>query len=171
MKNAKTKPGYGNCGKTNYVFPPFPQPLLLLTNNEKKAATEKQLRSFTQNPLRFQPLARCALPPPVSCPCSCSCFLLPASCPCFCRLPLPPASCFLPLLLPPASCACFLPLLLPPAPARASCPCRLLPAPASCPCLLPLALRRDVNGPSLNHILLVVVSSVAVNVHADLDLV
>jgi hypothetical protein len=40
MKNATTKPGHGNGGKTNYVFPPFPQPLLLLTNYEK-AATKK----------------------------------------------------------------------------------------------------------------------------------
>src|SRR6267154_6409426 len=30
------KPGYGNRGKTNCVFPPFPQPLLLLTNYDKK---------------------------------------------------------------------------------------------------------------------------------------
>jgi hypothetical protein len=32
MKLPGKNPGYGNRGKTNYVFPPFPQPLLLLTN-------------------------------------------------------------------------------------------------------------------------------------------
>src|SRR3989442_1496340 len=36
MKPQRQKPGYGNGGKTNYVFPPFPQPLRLLTNYEKK---------------------------------------------------------------------------------------------------------------------------------------
>ncbi|MGQ0763944.1 MAG: hypothetical protein ACT4OT_18285, partial [Acidobacteriota bacterium] len=44
--------------KTNYVFPPFPQPLLLLINQDEKAATQKQLRSFTQNPLRIPRLHR-----------------------------------------------------------------------------------------------------------------
>jgi hypothetical protein len=39
-ETAKTKPGYGNRGKTNYVFPPFPQPLLLLINYDEKAATK-----------------------------------------------------------------------------------------------------------------------------------
>jgi len=36
------KPGYGNRGKTNYVFPPFPQPLLLVINQDEKAANLKQ---------------------------------------------------------------------------------------------------------------------------------
>jgi Transposase, Mutator family len=39
-ETAKTKPGHGNDGKTNYVFPPFPQPLLLLTNYDKKQRTK-----------------------------------------------------------------------------------------------------------------------------------
>src|SRR5215218_3599086 len=36
MKLPGKNPGYGNRGKTNYVFPPFPQPLLLLTNYDLK---------------------------------------------------------------------------------------------------------------------------------------
>src|SRR3989442_15865694 len=36
MKPQRQKPGYGNGRKTNYVLPPFPQPLRLLTNYEKK---------------------------------------------------------------------------------------------------------------------------------------
>src|SRR5881227_849599 len=36
MKQRHKKPGYGNGGKTNCVFPPFPQPLLLPTNYDKK---------------------------------------------------------------------------------------------------------------------------------------
>ena len=39
-ETAKTKPGYGNRGKTNCVFPPVPQPLLLLTNYDKKQRPE-----------------------------------------------------------------------------------------------------------------------------------
>src|SRR2546425_7724418 len=41
MNQQGKKPGYGNRGKTNRVFPPFPQPLLLLTN-QMKAADQKQ---------------------------------------------------------------------------------------------------------------------------------
>jgi len=42
MNQPGKKSGYGNRGKTNYVFPPFPQPLLLLTNQDEKAAPPKQ---------------------------------------------------------------------------------------------------------------------------------
>jgi hypothetical protein len=35
--------------KQTAVFPPFPQPLLLLTNQHKKAAEQNNRRSFTQN--------------------------------------------------------------------------------------------------------------------------
>ena len=38
MKLPGKNSGYGNRGKTNRVFPPFPQPLLLLTYHDKKAA-------------------------------------------------------------------------------------------------------------------------------------
>src|SRR5215216_7521839 len=41
--------GYGNRGKTNCVFPPFPQPLLLVINQDEKQLTLKNRRSFTQN--------------------------------------------------------------------------------------------------------------------------
>jgi hypothetical protein len=33
-------PGYGNRGKTNRVFPPFPQPLLLLTYQDQSSRTK-----------------------------------------------------------------------------------------------------------------------------------
>src|SRR5215212_3382261 len=49
MKLPGKNPGYGNRGKTNCVFPPFPQPLLLLTHQDKKAADLNNRRSFTQN--------------------------------------------------------------------------------------------------------------------------
>jgi hypothetical protein len=42
MKSPGKNPGYGNRGKTNYVFPPFPQPLLLLTNQDEKAAHQNK---------------------------------------------------------------------------------------------------------------------------------
>jgi hypothetical protein len=42
MNRQRKKPGCGNRGKTNCVFPPFPQPLLLLTNQNEKAANQKQ---------------------------------------------------------------------------------------------------------------------------------
>src|ERR1044072_9369726 len=42
-------PGYGNRGKTNCFFPPFPQPLLLVTNQDEKQLTLTNRRSFTQN--------------------------------------------------------------------------------------------------------------------------
>src|SRR5215217_8783986 len=42
MKLPGKNPGYGNRGKTNRVFPPFPQPLLLTINLDKKAADPKQ---------------------------------------------------------------------------------------------------------------------------------
>jgi hypothetical protein len=51
MNRQRKKPGYGNRGKTNCVFPPFPQPLLLLlTNQDEKQPTKNKRRSFTQNP-------------------------------------------------------------------------------------------------------------------------
>jgi len=53
MNQPGKKSGCGNRGKTNYVFPPFPQPLLLLTNQDEKAAHQNKRRSFTQNPLRI----------------------------------------------------------------------------------------------------------------------
>ena len=40
MNQQGKKPGYGNRGKTNYVLPPFPQPLLLLTNEDEKRRPE-----------------------------------------------------------------------------------------------------------------------------------
>jgi hypothetical protein len=49
MKLPGKNPGYGNRGKTNYVFPPFPQPLLLVINQDEKQLTLKNRRSFTQN--------------------------------------------------------------------------------------------------------------------------
>src|SRR6185503_1874740 len=51
MNQPRKKSGYGNRGKTNYVFPP---PLLLLTNQDEKAADQNKRRSFTQNPLRIR---------------------------------------------------------------------------------------------------------------------
>jgi len=42
MNQQPKNPGYGNGGKTNCVFPPFPQPLLLLTYQNKKQPTPKQ---------------------------------------------------------------------------------------------------------------------------------
>jgi len=42
MNQQGKKPGYGNGGKTNCVFPPFPQPILLLTNQNEKVADQKQ---------------------------------------------------------------------------------------------------------------------------------
>jgi len=41
MKLPGRNPGYGNRGKTNRVFPPFPQPLLLLITIKMKAADAK----------------------------------------------------------------------------------------------------------------------------------
>src|SRR5215212_7550110 len=41
MKLPGKNPGYGNRGKTNCVFPPFPQPLLLVINQDEKAADLK----------------------------------------------------------------------------------------------------------------------------------
>jgi hypothetical protein len=49
MKQPGKNLGYGNGGKTNRAFPPFPQPLLLLTNQDKKQPTQNNRRSFTQN--------------------------------------------------------------------------------------------------------------------------
>jgi hypothetical protein len=49
MKLPGKNPGYGNRGKTNCVFPPFPQPLLLVINQDEKQLTLKNRRSFTQN--------------------------------------------------------------------------------------------------------------------------
>jgi hypothetical protein len=49
MKLPGKNPGYGNRGKTNCVFPPFPQPLLLVTNQDEKAVDLNNQRSFTQN--------------------------------------------------------------------------------------------------------------------------
>jgi hypothetical protein len=42
MKLPGKNPGYGNRGKTNRVFPPFPQPLLLTIKFKSKAADPKQ---------------------------------------------------------------------------------------------------------------------------------
>jgi len=42
MNQPGKKSGCGNRGKTNYVFPPFPQPLLLLTNQDEKSNPPKQ---------------------------------------------------------------------------------------------------------------------------------
>jgi len=42
MKRPDKNPGYGNGGKTNCVFPPFPQPLLLVINQDE-AVDPKQL--------------------------------------------------------------------------------------------------------------------------------
>jgi len=53
MKLPGKNPGYGNRGKTNYVFPPFPQPLPLLTNQDEKRPTLNNRRSFTQNIWRY----------------------------------------------------------------------------------------------------------------------
>jgi hypothetical protein len=41
MKLPGKNPGYGNRGKTNCVFPPFPQPLLLVINQDEKQPTLK----------------------------------------------------------------------------------------------------------------------------------
>jgi hypothetical protein len=41
MKLPGKNPGYGNRGKTNLVFPPFPQPLLLTINLDQKRAEPK----------------------------------------------------------------------------------------------------------------------------------
>src|SRR5256884_8886906 len=49
MHQQGKKPGYGNGGKTNRVFPPFPQPLLLLIYQNKMQPTLNKRRSFTQN--------------------------------------------------------------------------------------------------------------------------
>jgi hypothetical protein len=49
MKLPGKNPGYGNGGKTNCVFPPFPQPLLLVKNQDEKRPTLNNRRSFTQN--------------------------------------------------------------------------------------------------------------------------
>jgi hypothetical protein len=49
MKQQRKKLGYGNRGKTNCVFPPFPQPLLLLANQDKSQPNLNNRRSFTQN--------------------------------------------------------------------------------------------------------------------------
>jgi len=49
MEDQSKNLGYGNGGKTNCVFPPFPQPLLLLQINTKSSQTKNKLRSFTQN--------------------------------------------------------------------------------------------------------------------------
>src|SRR3954452_9834102 len=49
MKLPGKNPGYGNGGKTNRVFPPFPQPLLLTINLDKKRPNLNNRRSFTQN--------------------------------------------------------------------------------------------------------------------------
>jgi len=42
MKLPGKNPGYGNRGKTNCVFPPFPQPLLLVINQDEKQLTLKK---------------------------------------------------------------------------------------------------------------------------------
>jgi hypothetical protein len=49
MKLPGKNPGYGNRGKTNRVFPPFPQPLLLLINLDEERTALNNRRSFTQN--------------------------------------------------------------------------------------------------------------------------
>src|SRR5829696_6069303 len=48
MKLPGKNPGYGNRGKTNCVFPPFPQPLLLVTNQDEKQLTLKQKIVYTK---------------------------------------------------------------------------------------------------------------------------
>src|SRR5690348_15314024 len=48
-ETARQNPGYGNRGKTNCVFPPFPQPLLLMINLDEERSTPNNRRSFTQN--------------------------------------------------------------------------------------------------------------------------
>jgi hypothetical protein len=48
MKQQSKNLGYGNGGKTNCVFPPFPQPLLLEIKI-KSRQTKNKTRSFTQN--------------------------------------------------------------------------------------------------------------------------
>jgi hypothetical protein len=48
-ETARQKPDYGNRGKTNRVFPPFPQPLLLVINQDEKEPTLNNKRSFKQN--------------------------------------------------------------------------------------------------------------------------
>jgi hypothetical protein len=50
MKQPGKNPGYGNRGKTNCVFPPFPQPLLLFIN-KMKAAEPKQSTIVYTKPL------------------------------------------------------------------------------------------------------------------------
>jgi hypothetical protein len=49
MKQRHKKPGYGNGGKTNYVFPPFPQPLLLLISRQKAADPKQQTIVYTKH--------------------------------------------------------------------------------------------------------------------------
>jgi len=49
MNQRGKKSGYGNRGKTNYVFPPFPQPLLLLTNQMKKQPTKTKTIVYTKS--------------------------------------------------------------------------------------------------------------------------
>ncbi|MCU1264257.1 MAG: hypothetical protein JWM21_575 [Acidobacteria bacterium] len=75
MNRRHKKPGYGNRGKTNYIFPPFPQPLLLLTNQDESSRTE------TKDD-RLHKILGAASPGSESLAQLLSCFLL-----------LPPASC------------------------------------------------------------------------------
>jgi hypothetical protein len=49
MNQPGKKSGCGNRGKTNYVFPPFPQPLLLLTNQDEKAAHKQKTIVYTKS--------------------------------------------------------------------------------------------------------------------------
>jgi hypothetical protein len=49
-------PGCGNRGKPNCCFPPFPQPLQLLTNEHKKHRSEQRTIVYTKSltPPRLQ---------------------------------------------------------------------------------------------------------------------
>src|SRR6476661_3440294 len=48
MKLPGKNPGYGNRGKTNYVFPPFPQPLLLTINLDEKRPNQIHTIVYTK---------------------------------------------------------------------------------------------------------------------------
>jgi len=58
MKLPGKNPGYGNRGKTNYVFPPFPQPLLLLKNYDLKQRLKTTTIVYTKS-LADPPLNNC----------------------------------------------------------------------------------------------------------------
>jgi hypothetical protein len=48
MKLPGKNPGYGNRGKTNCVFPPFPQPLLLTINLDEERTAKQQTIVYTK---------------------------------------------------------------------------------------------------------------------------